>query len=81
MEIDGQIRVLMSWIYRAANKKVDVGGFFKQHAADQGSAVALEAPGVVEFVCSKNLPESVKKLAELLKENVIKNVYNPFTGP
>ena len=37
--------------------------------------------GVVEFVCSKNLPESVKKLAELLKENVIKNVYNPFTGP
>lgn len=37
--------------------------------------------GVVEFVCSKNLPESVKKLAELLKENVIKNIYNPFTGP
>lgn len=37
--------------------------------------------GVVEFICSKNLPESVRKLAELLKENIIKNVYNPFRGP
>ena len=37
--------------------------------------------GVVEFVCSKNLPESVRKLAELLKENIVKNVYNPFRGP
>lgn len=36
---------------------------------------------VVEFVCSKNLPESVKKLANLLKENIMKNVYSPFNGP
>ena len=36
---------------------------------------------VVEFVCSKNMPESVRKLANLLKENIIKNVYSPFNGP
>ncbi len=37
--------------------------------------------GVVEFICSKNLPESVRKLTELIKENVCKNGYNPFQGP
>lgn len=37
--------------------------------------------GVIEFVYSKNLPESVRKLADLLKENIVKNVYNPFKGP
>ena len=36
---------------------------------------------VVEFVCSKNMPESVRKLANLLKENIMKNVYSPFNGP
>ena len=36
---------------------------------------------VVEFVCSKNMPGSVRKLADLLKENIIKNVYSPFNGP
>ena len=37
--------------------------------------------GVVEFICSKNLPESVRRLAELLKENIVNNVYSPFKGP
>lgn len=37
--------------------------------------------GVVEFICSNNLPEGVKKLAELLKDTISEGVYNPFKGP
>ncbi len=37
--------------------------------------------GVVEFICSNNLPQGVKKLAELLKSTISEGVYSPFKGP
>jgi basic membrane lipoprotein Med (substrate-binding protein (PBP1-ABC) superfamily) len=35
---------------------------------------------VVDVIYSKNLPDSVKKLAELLKNSVKDGVFNPFSG-
>lgn len=35
---------------------------------------------VVDVIYSKNLPESVKKLADLLKKSVRDGLYNPFCG-
>ena len=37
--------------------------------------------GVVEMICSKNVPEGVRKLVELLKESISTGLYNPFSGP
>lgn len=37
--------------------------------------------GVAEVICSQNLPESVKKLAELLKESICTGLFSPFSGP
>lgn len=37
--------------------------------------------GVVELICSNNLPESVRKLAELLKESICTGLFSPFCGP
>ena len=37
--------------------------------------------GVVELIYSKNLPESVKKLAKLLETTICSGVYNLFCGP
>ena len=37
--------------------------------------------GVVELICSKNIPEGVRKLVELLKETITTGLYNPFSGP
>lgn len=37
--------------------------------------------GVVEFICSNNLPDGVRKLAELLKSTISEGIYSPFKGP
>ena len=37
--------------------------------------------GVVEFICSNNLPQGVEKLAELLKNTISEGIYSPFKGP
>ena len=37
--------------------------------------------GVVELICSKNIPEGVKNLVNLLKETISTGLYNPFSGP
>jgi len=37
--------------------------------------------GVVELIYSKNLPNGVRKLAELLETTICSGVYNPFCGP
>ncbi len=37
--------------------------------------------GVVELIYSKNLPEGVKKLAQLLETTICNGIYNPFNGP
>ena len=37
--------------------------------------------GVVELICSKNIPESVKKLTELLKNSICTGLFSPFSGP
>lgn len=37
--------------------------------------------GVVELICSQNLPESVQKLAELLKDSICAGLFSPFFGP
>ena len=37
--------------------------------------------GVVEFICSNNLPQGVKKMAELLKNTISEGIFNPFQGP
>ncbi len=37
--------------------------------------------GVAELICSNNLPESVKKLAELLKDSICTGFFGPFCGP
>ena len=37
--------------------------------------------GVVELIYSKNLPDGVRKLAELLEATICSGAYNPFCGP
>ena len=37
--------------------------------------------GVVELICSNNLPKGVRKLADLLKSTISEGIYNPFKGP
>ena len=37
--------------------------------------------GVIEIIYSKNLPNAVRKLAELLESTLCSGVYNPFCGP
>lgn len=37
--------------------------------------------GVVELICSGNLPDGVKKTAKLLKDSIITGLYSPFSGP
>lgn len=37
--------------------------------------------GVVELICSGNLPNGVKKTAKLLKDSIITGLYSPFSGP
>ena len=37
--------------------------------------------GVVELICSNNLPNGVRKLTELLKNTISEGIYNPFKGP
>ena len=44
VEIDGQIRVLMSGVNGSAYEKIDISGFLKQHTADEGSSVLAITP-------------------------------------
>ena len=37
--------------------------------------------GVVELICSSALPESTRKLAELLQSGICSGICNPFRGP
>lgn len=37
--------------------------------------------GVVELICSQNLPEGVRKLTELLKDSICSGIFSPFSGP
>lgn len=37
--------------------------------------------GVAELICSKNLPEGVRKLTELLKDSICTGLFSPFCGP
>lgn len=37
--------------------------------------------GVVELIYSNHLPESVKKLADILEKTICSGIYNPFCGP
>jgi hypothetical protein len=50
IEIDRQIGILMSRIDGSADIEVDVGSFLEQHAAYERSAVALEAPFLIQFI-------------------------------
>ena len=36
--------------------------------------------GVVELICSNHLPESVRKLVEVLQNSICNGNYNPFQG-
>ncbi|MEE1314988.1 MAG: BMP family ABC transporter substrate-binding protein [Faecalimonas sp.] len=36
--------------------------------------------GVVDVICSRNLPIGTKRLIEFLKETIMKGEFNPFTG-
>lgn len=36
--------------------------------------------GVIDVICSRNLPIGTKRLIELLKETIMKGEFNPFTG-
>ena len=36
--------------------------------------------GVIDVVCSRNLPIGTKRLIELLKKTILKGEFNPFTG-
>jgi hypothetical protein len=37
--------------------------------------------GVIELIYSKNLPNGVRKLAQLLESTISSGIYNPFCGP
>ena len=37
--------------------------------------------GVVELICSKNIPEGVRKLTEVLKNSICTGIFSPFCGP
>ena len=37
--------------------------------------------GVVELICSNNLPEGVRKLTEVLKSSICTGIFSPFCGP
>lgn len=36
--------------------------------------------GVIDVVCSRNLPIGTKRLVEVLKETIVKGEFNPFSG-
>lgn len=36
--------------------------------------------GVIDVICSKNLPEGTKRLVTLLKDNICSGEFNPFSG-
>lgn len=36
--------------------------------------------GVIDVICSRNLPIGTKRLIELLKETIMRGEFNPFTG-
>lgn len=36
--------------------------------------------GVIDVICSKNLPEGTKRLVNLLKDNICSGEFNPFSG-
>jgi len=50
IEIDRQIGILMSRVNGSADIEVDVGSLLEQHAAYERSAVALEAPFLIQFI-------------------------------
>ena len=37
--------------------------------------------GVIELICSKNVPQSVQKLTNLLTESICSGLFSPFSGP
>lgn len=37
--------------------------------------------GVIELICSKNVPQSVQKLTNLLTESICSGLFSPFAGP
>lgn len=37
--------------------------------------------GVIEVICSQNLPSGITKLVEIMKEAICNNTFHPFSGP
>ena len=85
---DGQVNLAMSvwqWgaYYEAILRRVRSRTFQAEY--DQSSK-ALNyywgmSAGVVDLKCSDKLPDSVRKLAGLLKDGIRADVYSPFRGP
>ena len=55
IEIDRQIGILMSRVDGSADIEVDVGSLLEQHAAYERSAVALEAPFLIQLVFAQSI--------------------------
>ena len=50
VEIDGKVGILVRRIDGLAHIEIDIGGFLKQQAADEGRAVLTVAPVLIVFV-------------------------------
>ena len=85
---DGQVNLAMSvwqWgaYYEAILRRVRSKSFQAEY---EESSKALNyywgmSAGVVDLRCSDKLPDSVRKLAELLKDGIRAGIYSPFRGP
>lgn len=55
IEVYGQIGILMSRVDGSADIEVDVGSLLEQHSAYERSAVALEAPFLIQLVFAQSV--------------------------
>ena len=85
---DGQVNLAMSvwkWgaYYEAVLRRIR-GRSFREEYQESGKALNYYwgmSAGVVDLKCSGTLPDSVRKLADLLKDGICAGTCDPFRGP
>lgn len=55
IEADGQVGILMGWVYRPANEEIDIRRFLKQHPADKTGTIVTIAPFLMAFVLIQHI--------------------------
>lgn len=63
-----------------------LSGSWKAEGDEVGESKALNywwglSAGVIDVICSGNLPHATKKLVELVKQDISQGRFHPFTGP